>query len=218
MKVTLDTMKEELKKGKPLKLFHKGDIIQVSNRMVKKYSYTLDEEPGTNFQDDFKPYKTPGEILSLGAFEGKYLNDCISEFPKEWFIQAIEKGKLSPEANNVDINYFHIHSRQPLSAWRKAGWVPSTKRKTRRTRSINMTRTAILADPARNPDERGWFQWYCRYWLGRRIPELDTVQIQRWKNFKRHSEAVKKGCKANDLTCRPRQRQALLHWAWKYNI
>jgi hypothetical protein len=208
--MTTDAMLVQLKKGKALHHFHKGDTIEVSNKMSKGYSYTLTEAPGTNFAEGFTPYKTPGEMLSLGVFGGKYLNDCIFEFPKEWFVDAIRKGKLSPEGTDIEKNFFSIDSRLPLSEWKKSGWVPGSKRKTRRRRGD-------LADPKKNPDERGWFQWYCRYWMGRRI-EIDAIQIQRWKNFKRHFGAVRNACKAKDLTCRPRQRQALLQWAWNYEV
>ena len=93
----IDKMLQTLKtKGRPLSSFHKGDTIHVSNKMVKDYTYTLQEEPGTNFAADFKPYTSPGEILALGAFDGKYLNDCYLEFPAEWFIHAAVLGKLRP--------------------------------------------------------------------------------------------------------------------------
>jgi hypothetical protein len=148
----------------------------------------------------------PGEILALGAFGGKYLNDCLLEFPAEWFLHAGLLGKLSPQGQDISVNHFQIDSRLPLSEWRKAGWVPHGKVLTGKRRILSVG----------NPDERGWFQWYCRYWMGRRIPELDDLQIQRWRNFRRHYGAVQKACKG-DINCRPRQRQALLHWAWDFN-
>lgn len=198
-------------KGRALNTFHKGDVIEVDNKMRKGYSYKLDAEPGQDFAPDFKPYSSPGDILAMGAFEGKYLNDCLTEFPAEWFLRALALNKLSPQKHNVEVNYFKIMSRLPLSEWEKKGWLPPQKGQRRHKNSLGRD---ILNDPEKNPDERGWFQWYCRYWMGRRMPELDKVQIARWKAFTRHAGAVKKNCKAGDLSCRPKQRQALLHWAY----
>lgn len=198
-------------RGRPFQSFYKGQVIHVSNKMCKGYSYRLDEEPGVISNPDFKPYATPGEMLAMGIFEGKYLNDCISEFPAEWFVNAIALGKLSPEKPNVAVNYFQILSRQPLHVWQENGWVPVFKGHSRHKDAKGRD---ILNDPAKNPDERGWFQWYCRYWMGRRMPELDEVQIGRWKAFKRHAGAIKANCNPGDLECRPRQRQALLQWAY----
>jgi len=201
-----DMFKILKEKGRPLASFKKGDTIEVWNRM-EKGSYVLSENPGQGFAEGFEPYLTPGEILSLGAFGGKYLNDCLLEFPAEWFWNAGLLGKLCPGGQDISVNHFKIDSRLPLSEWKKAGWVPGGKKLTGK-RSILSSKEA---------DVRGWFQWYCRYWMGRRLPELDAVQIQRWKNFIRHYGAVKNNCKG-DLSCRPRQRQALLHWAWKFDI
>jgi len=201
-----DMFKILKEKGRPLSSFKKGDKIEVWNRM-EKGSYVLSENPGQGFAEGFKPYLSPGEILSLGAFGGKYLNDCLLEFPAEWFWNAGLLGKLCPGGQDINVNYFKIDSRLPLSEWKKAGWVPGGKRLT--------GKRAILS--SKESDVRGWFQWYCRYWMGRRIPELDAIQVQRWKNFVRHYGAVQKACKG-DLSCRPRQRQALLHWAWPFDV
>jgi hypothetical protein len=202
----IDTMIVQLKKkGRPLSSFKKGDTIHVSNRM-EKTSYILSKDPGKDFDPRFKPYTTPGEILALGAFGGKYLNDCIEEFPAEWFLNALALNTLRGEKQDISVNFFKIDSRLPLSEWKKKGWVPGGPIK------------GILSDPKKNPDIRGWFQWYCRYWMGRRLPELDDIQIRRWLAFVRHSGAIKKACTPGDLTCRPRQRQALLHWAWDFTI
>ena len=113
------------------------------------------------------------------------MNDCRNEFPAAWFAQA----KLSPERRDCSLNYFGVNASQPLSMWRKKGW--------------------IYPD-----DPRGWFQWYCRYYMGRRIPEEDSRQIRRWKAMRRHVAQIKRHCEHRDQTCRKRQRQALLHWAY----
>lgn len=162
----------------------KGTIISVHDRM-QKASYRLQESIGKNFDPRFKPELTPKEMLSLGVFGGKYMTDCIEEFPADWFTRA----KLCHERHDPALNYFGVNASQPLSVWRKKGWIHPM-------------------------DPRGWFQWYCRYYLGRRIPEEDDRQIRRWLAMKRHITQIKNNCDRGDVTCRRRQRQALLHWAY----
>lgn len=159
--------------------------IIVNDLMQKNYSYFLTEPMGENFDPLFKPELTPFEMLTLGIFEGKYLNDCQKEFPSSWFI----KEKLSPLKPDINCNCFKIKSRQSLQVWQQKGWIIE-------------------------PDIRGWFQWYCRYYMGRRIPEIDKIQIHRWRQFKRHKVQIEKNCIPYDLNCRKRQRQALLQWAY----
>ena len=158
--------------------------IHVSDSMQEGYSYQLVEAMGENFASDFKPELTPKEMLALGVFGGKYLNDCKKEFPKDWFVEA----KLSPEKKDISLNYFSVDASQPLNEWRRKGWI-------------------------HEQDPRGWFQWYCRYYMGRRSSD-DSRQIKRWKAFKRHAGAIRKYCEIYDYSCRRKQRQALLHWAY----
>jgi hypothetical protein len=153
--------------------------------MQRAYRYQLTQPPGENFDPRFKPQLTPKEMLALGVFGGKYMTDCQKEFPADWFRGA----KLSPEKYDAQLNYFKVSASQPLSIWRKNGWISPQ-------------------------DPRGWFQWYCRYYQGRRIPEEDDWQIGRWLAIKRHISQIKNNCYPCDLKCRPRQRQALLHWAY----
>ena len=153
--------------------------------MQSGYVYLLTEEPGRNFHPAFQPQLTPGEMLSLGVFGGKYLTDCRREFPASWFRGA----KLSPAGKDPKVNYFGVDASQPLAEWRRKGWI--------------------------HPDDpRGWFQWYCRYYLGRRVPEEDARQIARWKAIRRHAAQIQGRCRPGDVTCHRRQRQALLHWAY----
>lgn len=153
--------------------------------MQKNYSYELSEPTGKNFHPDFKPQLTPKEMLALGIFGGLYMSDKPKEFPASWFSHA----KLSPDGKvHKELNYFGVNASQPLSEWKKKGWI-------------------------HKDDPRGWFQWYCRYYLGRRH-EDDERQIKRWFAFRRHASQVMHNCRTDDEFCRPRQRQALLHWAY----
>ena len=198
--------------GRPLATFKKGDRVKGATSMSlrKGYSYILEEAPGA-LPADFQPDLTPGEMLMLGVFEGKYINDCVAEFPAEWFLGALMMGRLSPEGPDPGrCNLFAIKSRQPLSVWRFNGWAPSRSRAGRTDDHYHGALSSVIS----NPDERGWFQWYCRYWMGRRIPALDGIQIRRWRAFRRHAGAIRANCHTGDLLCRPRERQALLQWAY----
>ncbi len=157
--------------------------ITVNDKMQKRYSYYLTAPSGKQFDPEFKPDLTPAQMLALGVFGGKYLNDCRKEFPASWFKQA----KLSPEKYDAKLNFFQIRASQSLAEWRRKDWIHPQ-------------------------DPRGWFQWYCRYYLGRRT-EDDARQIKRWKAIFRHVRAIQNHCHPRDLTCRRRQRQAVLHWA-----
>jgi hypothetical protein len=162
-----------------------GLVIVVNDLMQQGYSYELVAPMGEDFDDDFSPELTPKEMLALGVFGGKYMTDCKGEFPKDWFANA----KLCSEKHDPTLNFFGVNASQPLSVWRAKGWIY-------------------------HEDPRGWFQWYCRYYMGRRIPVEDARQIKRWKMIKRHVAQVVKNCRSGDHACRPIQRQALLHWAY----
>ena len=163
----------------------KHKIVIVQDKMQRNYRYVLTEFAGKNFDLRFRPELTPKKMLKLGIFGGKYMTDCKKEFPKNWFAEA----KLCPEEHDPKLNYFGVNASQPLKVWRQKGWIYPE-------------------------DPRGWFQWYCRYYQGRRMAEEDNWQIKRWLAIKRHISQIKKNCFPKDISCRRRQRQAVLHWAY----
>jgi hypothetical protein len=160
-------------------------VVTVNDKMQKGYRYALTAPVGRGFDPAFKPQLTPRQMLRLGVFGGKYMTDCRREFPKSWFVGA----KLSPRGRDPSLNFFGVDASQKLSEWRRKGWL--------------------------HPDDpRGWFQWYCRYYMGRRLPQEDARQIKRWQLIRRHVRQIEIHCARGDFTCRRRQRQALLHWAY----
>lgn len=159
-------------------------VVTVNDKMQKGYSYELTEPSGKNFQKGFSPDLSPEEMLKLGVFGGKYMTDCAEEFPRGWF----KKAKLCPERHDPNLNFFKVNASQPLSVWVSKGWI--------------------------HPDDpRGWFQWYCRYYSGRRHVD-DDRQIKRWKAIRRHIVQIRHNCVPGDMDCRKKQRQVLLHWAY----
>lgn len=160
--------------------------VVVKDNFQKNYTYYLTKKVGCDFDPEFRPDLTPKQMLKLGIFDGFYVdNSYINEFPKDWFKNA----KLSKDKPDPKLNYFGIHASQSLDVWRKKGWIHEN-------------------------DPRGWFQWYCRYYMGRRIESEDKRQIRRWKAMKRHIGQLVNNCRSLDLNCRIKQRQALLHWAY----
>jgi hypothetical protein len=158
--------------------------VVVNDLMQSNYVYERIARPGRDFDEGFEPELTPGEMLSLGVFGGKYMTDCGDEFPRSWYAKA----KLCHERHDPALNFFGVNASQPLSVWRKKGWIY-------------------------HEDPRGWFQWYCRYYSGRRSLD-DERQIKRWRAIRRHVAQIRANCPRRALDCRPRQRQALLHWAY----
>lgn len=160
--------------------------VVVTDKMQKNYRYILTEPVGKNFSPDFNPQLTPKEMLSLGVFGGIYMRDCAKEFPKDWFTNAnfAVGSKQDPK-----LNYFKVKASQSLAIWKQKGWIYEE-------------------------DPRGWFQWYCRYYMGRRIEKEDARQIKRWRAMTRHLAQIRNNCEPGDLTSRRKQRQALLHWAY----
>ena len=164
-----------------------GRLVAVRDKMQKNYRYRLNAPVGRAFASDFRPQLSPMEMLQMGVFGGNYMRDCGDEFPKTWFSRA----RLATGENaEPSLNFFEVAASQPLSVWRAKGWINERH------------------------DPRGWFQWYCRYYRGRRLPDEDARQIKRWRMMARHIAQIKSHCPPGDLTCRRRQRQALLHWAY----
>ena len=172
-------------KGPAFIMAPRPKIVIVNDKMQRGYRYDLVAPMGRKFDREFCPDLTPKEMLALGIFGGKYMTDCRAEFPANWFARA----KLAPAGRDCSLNYFGVDASQPLSVWRAKGWI--------------------------HPDDpRGWFQWYCRYYMGRRSPEEDARQIKRWRAIRRHVAQIRQHCEPGDPMCRTRQRQALLHWAY----
>ena len=148
----------------------------------------------------FNPSYTPKEMMSLGIFGGCY----FSTMPEYWFELPEDWRKVIPEPINyrakenyymVSHNRFNVKVGTSLIDWQESG-------------AIN------------EQDPLGWFQWYCRYYQGRRTPD-DARQIGRWRSFVgRHMGPLwRTQCNEdiellNNLNLYPARRQALLHWGW----
>lgn len=137
--------------------------------------------------NNFAPSYTPMEMLDQGVFEGIYTS-AISDIPAKYkqHKKVLERGS-DPD---IQINKFKIKSRLSLKEWEKKGWT---------------TKHSPL----------GWWEWYIKYFEGRRIEDEDKWQIGRWRSFvARHQGQITASCKLDDLDCHAKQRQGLLQWGW----
>lgn len=210
-KLTKEIMELALKssKAKPKKWFKAGKKIRVKNRMQKGYTYELTFDAGKNLRHggwdkdgnpirypDFKPKYSPQQMLRMGIMGGVYMNDMIFEFPREWYLTSagnFNSKKFNPGKKDPNCNYFKVKASQSLAEWRRKKWIPVAKS---------------------DKDNRGWILWWARYWLGRRQPEVDKIQIGRWKAFGRHYGQFKKHTKGKGKNKHPKRRQSLLHWSY----
>ena len=155
---------------------------------------------------DFNPNLSPKEIIRIGSFGGIYFYDeggridiNYKEFPSDWFDGLEESFYLSKKYNRK-INFFKIKSGLSQEEWEEKGWI-------------------------NKQDPRGWFQWYCRYYMGRRTDD-DERQIKRWNNFCGekgrwrnyiYSKINKRGTSIDDISFSLAVRQSLLHWGYMIN-
>tara|TARA_B100000035_G_C20769868_1_gene452128 strand:- start:47 stop:601 length:555 start_codon:yes stop_codon:yes gene_type:complete len=161
---------------------------------------------------DFKPNVAPKDVFKKGAFGGTYFRpiyssitkkkykaeDVISEYPKSWFKGMNIKKKVISSKYDKKINKYGVKCGSSLEDWEKSNWI-------------------VKQDPY------GWFQWYCRFYRGRRTDD-DERQIGRWLKlagpngrFRRRlmNEIIKKGKNYNDPSVSPVIRQVLLHWGYE---
>ncbi len=163
-------------------------VIESSDPLQAGYRYAIVAPTGRAFDPSFTPELTPRAMLELGVFDGWYFEGYHDEFPRSWF----EHARLGTKGPDIRLNCFAVHASQSRAVWQRNGWI-------------------------HQDDPRGWFQWYCRYYLGRRHPD-DARQIVRWRAAVRHRAQLTRHCGPGELTCRPRQRQALLHWAYDSRV
>ena len=166
------------------------------------------------FQDftNFKPNLTPKEVMQLGSFGGTYFRpikssvtrksykDVWQEFPSDWFQGLdIQLQVASPTYTN-SVNKYQVKCGGSLQMWEESGWI-------------------------KKKDPYGWFQWYCRFYCGRRCDD-DQHQVQRWLNcagpkgrWRNNliAKCVRQGKEWHSEEVSPVVRQTLQHWGYVLN-
>ncbi|VEU36798.1 unnamed protein product [Pseudo-nitzschia multistriata] len=161
---------------------------------------------------DFHPNLTPEEVLRAGSFGGTYFRPIVSAVTNvrykskdvlrdsvepEWIEGLDAPTMLTSTAYLNFVNKFKVKCGGSLGMWESSGWISD-------------------ADPY------GWFQWYCRFYRGRRCAD-DQRQISRWLKSagpkgRFRSQLCNKiyaaggMCKLNDAKISPVIRQTMLHW------
>ena len=159
---------------------------------------------------EFTPNLTPKQVIQAGTWGGCYFhprggkqgirgpcNITHEEFPQDWFA-GLKPDQYRSRRYDKDRNKYGVVAGQDQAYWEEHGWI-------------------IPQDP------RGWFQWYCRFYLGRRTKD-DARQISRWVGVagakgRWKTNLCKKCVYANkrwdDDTVSPVVRQTMLHWAYE---
>ena len=137
----------------------------VHDLMQSGYVYFLTEPAGRELPSRFPARADAQGDARAGRFRREVHDRLPDEFPRDWFAHA----KLCHERHDPELNFFGVNASKPLSYWQEKGWIYQE-------------------------DPRGWFQWYCRYYLGRRCPD-DDRQIKRWKAMKRHIAQIERHCR-----------------------
>ena len=153
---------------------------------------------------NFSPNKTPSEIINEGAFGGTYFRDIYSGVTGKWYrnswkefdlLKDVDKKLYANTYYDVNVNKYGVKCGTSLRFWENKGWI-------------------------KDIDPYGWFQWYCRYYYGRRSSD-DSRQIKRWNDiidrFKSNLvDTIKdKVTKFDDFSVSPKIRQILLHWGYE---
>ena len=162
---------------------------------------------------EFKPNLSPHQILKMGAFGGTYFRpiyssvtkkhykseDVIKEYPKSWFKGIDIEKMVTSSKYDKKVNKYGVKCGSELEDWEKSGWM-------------------------HEQDPYGWFQWYCRFYQGRRDQKEDRRQIARWKKLASDNGRfrkwlitliIKKDGSWNDESISPKIRQTLQHWAYQ---
>jgi hypothetical protein len=153
---------------------------------------------------EFRPNLSPAQALWKGSFGGVYFDPAFpgtnpGELPEEWVKGLPDNKWKTPSLEySAQVNCYKVACGCSQRYWEEHGWI-------------------------RPQDPRGWFQWYCRFYLGRRT-EDDPRQITRWLRlagprgrFRRQliRLCVQKGKPFNDIAVSPVIRQTLLHWGYE---
>ena len=142
---------------------------------------------------NFSPNKTPIEVIKEGAFGGTYFRDIYSGINEKWyknsrkeFVQLKNIGAkfYVSDYNDVNVNKYDVKCGASLRFWEINDWINKI-------------------------DPYGWFQWYFRYWSGRRS-KYDKRQTNRWKKIVGRSRGKlarmirDAGCKFDDYSTSPK--------------
>ena len=165
----------------------------------------------------FRPNLTPEEVLRRGSFGGGYFRAIDSavtkqrhagahrELPPSWLRGLDVKARVASGVYDTTVNRYGVNCGVKegkadafgLAAWQNSGWIAAQ-------------------------DPFGWFQWYCRFFEGRRSAD-DARQLGRWERCAGArgrwrgnliGKCLRDGKGFDDASVSPVVRQTLQHWGY----